>query len=138
MQQLSEGARCEPVRGTICDLPFADPRMDSELVRMEDGVLRRSMNLSVAEGALATVMGTLAGGVFLTGFALEMGASGFQIGVLSALPVFANLAQLAGAFIIERRGECKQLCVATSVISRLLWLPIVLLPLCFAQNQSLA
>lgn len=96
---------------------------------MDDDRLRRSMDLSVAEGSLATVMGALVSGVFLTGYALEMGASRLQIGVLSALPIFANLAQLGGAFLIERRGDCKRLCLVTTLIGRLLWIPIFLAPL---------
>lgn len=96
---------------------------------MDDARLSRAMKLSVAEGGLATVMGSLIGGVFLTGFALAMGANQLQIGILAALPVFANLAQLLGAVIIERTGRSKPLCVATSLASRLLWLPAVLVPL---------
>ena len=112
--------------------------MDSGFLRMDDAVLKRSMNLSVAEGSLATIMGTLTSGVFLTGFALEMGATRLQIGVLSALPVCANLMQLAGAYLLERRGECKNLCLITTVISRLLWLPIFLVPFLFAKSGPFA
>lgn len=112
--------------------------MDSGFLRMDDAVLKRSMNLSVAEGSLATIMGTLTSGVFLTGFALEMGATRLQIGVLSALPVCANLMQLAGAYLLERRGECKNLCLITTVVSRLLWLPIFLVPFMFAKSGPFA
>lgn len=101
---------------------------------MDAALLKRSMNLSVAEGSLATLMGTLTSGVFLTGFALEMGATRLQIGILSALPVCANLAQLGGAYLLERRGECKNLCLVTTVIARLLWLPIFLAPFLFAKS----
>ena len=96
---------------------------------MQDAKLSRAIALSVAEGGLATVMGSLIGGVFLTGFALAMGANQLQIGILAGLPVLANFAQLLGAFIIERTGSCKQMCVRTTIASRLLWLPAVLIPL---------
>lgn len=112
--------------------------MDSGFLRMDDALLKRSMNFSVAEGALATIMGTLTGGVFLTGFALEMGATRLQIGILSALPICANLVQLGGAYLLERRGECKSLCLTTTIISRLLWLPIFLVPFLFANSGSFA
>ncbi len=95
---------------------------------MSDAPLARTMNLSVAEGALATVMGTLLSGVFLTGFALQLGADRLQIGILAGLPVFVNLIQLAGAWLIERRGETKRLCVWTSLVSRMLWLPLLVIP----------
>jgi hypothetical protein len=103
---------------------------------MDDAKLSRAMNLSVAEGALATVMGTLAGGVFLTGFALSMGATGLQIGVLAALPVLANFAQIAGACWIEWTGERKRFCLWTSLVSRLLWLPLLLVPMLLPDDAA--
>lgn len=103
---------------------------------MDVGRLNRAMNVSVAEGALATAMGTLAGGVFLTGFALEMGASRLQIGILAALPVLGNLAQLWGASIIAHTGACKPLCMITSLASRLLWLPILIMPLLLPRDGT--
>ena len=91
--------------------------------------LDRALTYSVMEGALATVMGSLLGGVFLTGFALYLGASRLQIGILAAVPAFANLAQLAGAYFIERTGRSRRLCVTITWVSRLLWLPILAVPL---------
>src|SRR4051812_32670217 len=96
---------------------------------MEKHNLSRAINLSVAEGALATVMGTLVSGVFLTGFALSMGGSRLQIGILAALPALTNFAQIIGSYLIERGGGCKPLCVAALTAGRLLWLPVLLVPL---------
>jgi hypothetical protein len=96
---------------------------------MESMALGRSVRLSVAEGGLATAMGSLFSGVFLTGFALTMGASRLQIGILFALPALCGVAQLGGSYWIERFGQCKRLCLAASLISRLLYLPVLLVPL---------
>ncbi len=95
-----------------------------------DASLTRAMNLSVSEGALATVMGTLLSGVFLTGFAIELGASRLQIGIMAALPTMANGAQFLGASILNRTGRAKQLCMIATWVSRLLWLPILMIPVC--------
>src|SRR5690242_13231805 len=94
----------------------------------EDRRMDCAMNSSVAEGALATVMGTLLGGIFLTAFALRLGATRLQIGVLAALPTLANLAQFFGAYIVSSTGRSKSLCLAAAWISRLLWIPAVLVP----------
>jgi len=91
--------------------------------------LDRALVHSVMEGALATVMGSLLGGVFLTGFALYLGASRLQIGILAAVPAFANLSQLVGAYFLERSGRSKWLCLSMTWTSRLFWLPILLVPL---------
>jgi hypothetical protein len=98
---------------------------------MNAGSLGRSMRLSVAEGGLATVMGSLFSGVFLTGFALAMGASRLQIGILFALPALCGIAQLGGSFVIERWGYARRFCVGTTLLSRLIYLPVLLVPLCF-------
>lgn len=96
---------------------------------MEYGKLSRAMRLSISEGALACAMGTLTGGVFLTGFALALGASTFQIGLLAAMPAVANFAQLFGAWIIERSGQQKRVCVGALGLSRVLWLTVLFTPL---------
>jgi hypothetical protein len=97
-----------------------------------NGRLERAMNLSVSEGALATVMGTLLGGLFLTGFALELGASRLQIGIMAALPTLCNAAQFVGAPILNRTGKSKRLCMLATWSSRLLWFPLLLVPMCLA------
>ena len=96
---------------------------------MEYGKLCRAMRLSISEGALACAMGTLTGGVFLTGFALALGATRFQIGILAAMPFVANFAQLLGALTIEYTGRHKSVCVGALTLSRLLWLAVVFAPL---------
>jgi MFS family permease len=84
------------------------------------------MRWSIADGALATVMGTLTSGVFLTGMALALGASRLQIGVLAALPPLATVMQLVGSYLIERHGQRKRLCFWASLLSRCTWVPLLL------------
>lgn len=96
---------------------------------MDQGSLSRSMRLSVAEGGLATAMGSLFSGVFLTGFAISLDASRLQIGILFALPALCGVAQLAGSYWIERGGRARQLCLWMTLLSRLLYLPVLLVPL---------
>jgi hypothetical protein len=96
---------------------------------MDNGSLSRTIRLSVAEGGLATAMGSLFSGVFLTGFALSMGASRLQIGILFALPALCGVAQLGGSYVIERWGGARRFCVWTTLLARLLHLPVVLVPL---------
>jgi MFS family permease len=96
---------------------------------MEYGKLSRALRLSIGEGALACAMGTLTSGVFLTGFALALGASRLQIGLLAAMPALANFAQLLGACLIERTGRHKGICLASLAASRAMWLTVLLTPL---------
>lgn len=86
------------------------------------------MRLSIIEGALATSMGTLLSGVFLTGFALSLGANRVEVGILAALPALSNVAQLVGSFWLERGARRKTLCVGALATSRVAWLPMLLVP----------
>ncbi|GIX47312.1 MAG: MFS transporter [Candidatus Tectimicrobiota bacterium] len=97
---------------------------------MEATLRTRALRDSTLDGAFSAVMGSLTGGVFLTGFALKvLHAQPQQIGVLAALPTLANLVQLAGSYLVETTGQRKRLCLLGSVLSKTLWLLVLLLPL---------
>jgi MFS family permease len=90
----------------------------------------RALNLSIIDGSLSAIMGSLCGGIFLMGFVLKvLKADPGKIGLLASLPMFANLVQLFGSYIIEKTRKSKLLCAMSVGISRVLWLLIVLLPL---------
>ncbi|HWP35038.1 MAG TPA: MFS transporter, partial [Thermodesulfobacteriota bacterium] len=91
--------------------------------------IREALRLSTIDGALASVFGALTGGVFLTGFALRLSANEVLIGLLAALPLVATVAQLSGAYLIERVGRRRAVCIAGAAASRLLWLFALALPL---------
>ena len=56
----------------------------------------RALKLSIMDGFFATIMGSLAGGIFLMGYALKvLKAENYQIGILASLPLFANLIHLS-------------------------------------------
>lgn len=93
--------------------------------------------MSVLDGACATIMASLAGGIFLVGFALNvLGASTLQVGILAALPVSANVAQLIGASLIESFGRRRWLCLLAVTGGRLVWIVVMLLPLTFFDSVA--
>ncbi len=93
--------------------------------------INEGLNKFIWTGALTTVMTSFMTGAFLTGFALLMGASDFQIGLLSSLPLFASLTQLSTEFILKRIGNRKKLCLYTLGASRLIRITFILLPIFF-------
>jgi MFS family permease len=96
----------------------------------KDNTTDRALGYSIIDGAFSAVMGSLAGGIFLAGFAIKvLNAQAGQIGVLASLPMLANLVQVFGSYIIERTGKKKILCCICVLASRLLWVLILLLPL---------
>ena len=90
----------------------------------------------ILEGSAASVMGSLAGGAFLTGYALYLGCNDFQIGLLSSLPPIATTIQLLTHFLVRRPQDRKNITLWTIGFGRLLWLVIAMLPVIFLKNYS--
>ncbi len=86
------------------------------------------MRWIVWDGILASTMGGLTGGVFLTGFALLLGATETVIGLLSGLPRLAALMQPLGAYFVERLHLRKTISVWVFGPARALWALVLLLP----------
>src|SRR5690242_21960543 len=74
----------------------------------------------VKDAAWASLVGALYGGVILIGFALELGATPWHIGLLAAVPFLAQVAQLPGVLLIERFGERRKIAVVFAGIARFL------------------
>ena len=91
-------------------------------------ITRKALRISTIEGSWASLHFLITSGVFFTGFALMLGANDFQLGLLGAIPVLAQVFQVLGAYLIERTGLRKGIVAWFSVISRTMWLPIALIP----------
>jgi MFS family permease len=96
--------------------------------------IRHGLRNSIYDGAFAQIMIVLTSGIFLTGFALALGANEFQVGILAAIPFMAQLTQLATSYQIERRGARKSILLWLASISRYSWL-ILLVVLFLKDNQ---
>ncbi|MGQ9632427.1 MAG: MFS transporter [bacterium] len=96
----------------------------------------RSQRLFTVEGSLATIVGTLCWGIFVIGFALHLGASQFQIGILAALPAFANVFQIFSSYFVERLNRRKLYVWSLAIVHRLLLSLLVLIPLVFPPSLS--
>ena len=68
--------------------------------------------------AASEAMGTLTTGVFLVGFAVALGADNFAIGVLAAVPFFAQLLQIPAVLLVERWRVRRDICVFSTAIGR--------------------
>src|SRR5919204_14309 len=82
---------------------------------------------SIAEGAAAEVFGACAGGAVLTGWALYLGASPVTIGLLTAMPIAAQICQLPAAWLTLRFGA-RRLAITAVGASRLVGLPMIAVP----------
>ncbi len=75
-----------------------------------------------------SITGAVGGSVFLTGFALLLGANSFQLGLLSALPFIGQLFQFVGAYLEERIGRRRDLVFYGALGGRLIWALLLALP----------
>lgn len=82
-------------------------------------------------------MGALAGGPFLAAFALAIGASNYEIGMLATIALLSQLMQLPGLVLINYFPKRRAFVTVLAGASRLLWLFIILIPLLFV-NRGMA
>lgn len=88
----------------------------------------RGQRAMVVEGVFARAMEGLTGGVILAGFALALGASDFEIGLVAAIPFLAQLAHIPAVAFLVRFGNTKRLAIWGSVAARSIFFAIAVLP----------
>ena len=114
---------------SACDGERAMRSREPRLWSNESGASwHRVGRLVDANGIAQTVMAQLTGGVFLTGFALALGAGPLAIGAISAIPLAAKGSQLFLSWLVERAGHWKQAALSCAIIARGAYLFIPLLP----------
>jgi hypothetical protein len=95
---------------------------------IDDAAHARGRRAMVQDAAWASLVGALYGGVILVGFALELGASPFVIGLIGAIPFLAQLGQLPAIVLIERLRARRRLAVTVVAAARVIILALALLP----------
>lgn len=110
--------------GLIRRLARTQPTLDEQDYR------RASQGL-IADGICSTSMITLQGGPFLGAFALALGATNYDIGLLASIVFLSQFAQVGGLLLVERFPRRRALVFVAAGLSRLIWLFIILIPVLF-------
>ncbi|MEG4149105.1 MFS transporter [Microcoleus sp. Pol12B5] len=84
--------------------------------------VRSTLKASTLDGVFAAVFESATGGVLLSNFLLQLGASSVEIGIFSAIPMVVNLLQPLGAYIADQTTSRHWYNLFVFGISRLLWL----------------
>ena len=92
----------------------------------------------VEDAAWGSLAGALWSGVVLVGFALELGATPWILGVLAAIPFLAQLGQLPAVLLIERLRERRRIALTVVTAARVLILGLAALPWAVAPELRLA
>ncbi|SRR5579883_326124 len=88
--------------------------------------IRPSLKASTLDGFFSTVFGMTTGGILLSNFLVELGASPVVFGIMFAIPMVVNLIQPLGAYLSEQRTSRFWYSVWTYGTSRILWLILVI------------
>lgn len=90
--------------------------------------VRRGLRALTWEGMASTGFSSVTSSAFLVAFALVLGASNFQIGVLAGIPFITDLLQIPAVWLVEKLRRRKIIVLVTWFVSLLLWIPIALIP----------
>ena len=99
--------------------------------------VERGLVAGYLESASTHVMFSLIGGAFLSGWALQQGASMTYVGLLNAAGAAAVIVQLPAIWLAARYPRRKLLCSSTQALGRLMWLVIALLPLVIVSPERI-
>jgi len=105
---------------------------------LADDEVQSGLRYVIRDGVASQAMGILTGGAFLVAFAIKLGASNLVIGLLAAIGPLTQLLQLPSIFLVEKIRNRRAIVVASAGLSRLCWLPIVLIPFFFSEQIGLA
>jgi len=85
----------------------------------------RGLRLSIVEGVFANGHLALTGGMFLTGLALFLGASPFQMGLLAAVPALTASFGFLSTLLVRRIGSRRKLVVWTGGLGKAVFIALV-------------
>ena len=91
--------------------------------------IQRTLSLSVAEGSITQIFLNWTSGSVLIGYMLFLGASPTQIGLISSVPLLAQVMSPLAAWLAALAGRRKGLTIGASLLGRGLWLLAAFLPL---------
>ncbi|HET6404543.1 MAG TPA: MFS transporter [Candidatus Thermoplasmatota archaeon] len=89
---------------------------------------RSGQRLMILEGLFSRAMESVTTGIILTGFALALGASDAEIGLIAAIPFLAHLVHLPGVVLLARTRDRRAVAVTAAVAARATLLLIALIP----------
>ena len=88
----------------------------------------KSLKLVIFAVAFGTVSFNINGGVAMTGYLTELGASDFTFGLLYAIGPLAAPMQLLASYILEKTRKRKFIFLTAGIIQRMSWLPFGFVP----------
>lgn len=95
----------------------------------------RALYMLIAAVMGGVVWANITGGIAMTGYLKELGASDFVYGLFIALPPLANAFQFLASYWMEKTLKRRQLFLISGLIQRSIWLPFALVPFIIPMSQ---
>lgn len=96
--------------------------------KVPERLVDKAMKYSCYQFIFGSISGSLAGGMFVTGFALKLGANNAQIGLMSTVPMYCVLLQLVTSSLVERGISRRLFTTYLAFAWALVWVLIAALP----------
>jgi hypothetical protein len=96
---------------------------------ISDEEVQKGLRWLTREGAVSMGFNSIAGSGILAAFALALGASNFQIGILAAIPFIMQPLQIPAILLVEKFQRRKAIAVISWFLAQLLWFPAALIPI---------
>jgi len=105
-----------------------DKSDQEELSKLPERLVDKAIKYSCYQFVLGAIASSLAGGMFITGFALKLGATNAQIGLMSTVPMYCVLLQLVTSSLVERGISRRLFTTYLAIAWALVWALIAALP----------
>ena len=96
--------------------------------------IRSSLKALTLESIFAAVFYSIIGGALLSNFLLDLGAGPVEIGIISSIPLLADLIQPLGAYLADRTTSRHWYSISIFTPARLLW--VILVPAIWLVKSS--
>ncbi len=94
-------------------------------LRIPTIAIRQSLTASTLDGVFAVIFANLTGGVLLSNFLVNLRVSPWEVGILAAIPLMANVIQPLGAWLSDRFSSRHNYCVSVYFPARLVWIVLL-------------
>ena len=115
-----------PSRLTLCQAYLLE-RAPIEFGRHMDTPSKNTRTI-IFDGICTAAMNAFFAGPFLAAFALALGASYWEIGLISAVVFLSMPMQAVGLYVVDRWKRRRGLVIFCALTARLLWILIACLP----------
>jgi len=132
--------------GAFSWIPLEDPRKHSmkypvfltPKATLSEDEIQSGLSWMTREGITSMGFGSITTSGFLAAYALILGASNLQIGLLASIPFITQPLQIPAILLVEKVGNRKAIALLSWVPAQALWIPMALIPLFFSLPSDTA